>query len=131
MSTNSTNGQYRRPSIDPHAADQYIERFQEGDLPLRNAWEQAVQVEAPDKHYHEARLYPPADLLMTCKNGVVTTVLFASKTRIEAPGKVRCGGCGHPHEPLLTTETCPWCGATAEAGRSTGAITLTRTEGDR
>ena len=130
MKTTSTSGQYGRTVTSNHAEDQYADRF-DGDVPLVTAWERGVRVEAPDKHYHEARFYPPTDVLMTAKNDVITTVMYASQTRVEAPGKVRCQGCGHPHEPLRTTETCPWCGATVDQGRSVGTITITtRGEGD-
>lgn len=130
MNTKPTSGQYQRTVVSSHAADEYEKRYENGDVPLRTAWERGVRVEAPDKNYHEARLFPTEDLLMTCKNGVITTVMYASKTRVKAPGKVRCEGCGHPHEPLRTSETCPWCGATADAGRSVGAIALTYKGGD-
>ena len=130
MNTKTTSDQHQRPVVSSHAADKYGNRFDNGDIPLATAWERGVRVEAPDKDYHEARLHPLMDLLMTCKNGVITTVMYASRTRVHAPGKVRCHGCGHPHEPLRTNETCPWCGSTAEAGRSTGAISITRKGGD-
>lgn len=123
MNATPTSGQSGRTVTSNHAEDEYARRFN-GDVPLITAWERGIHVEAPDKHYHEARLYPPTNLLMTAKNGVITTVMYASQTRVNAPGTVRCQGCGHPHEPLRTTETCPWCGATANAGRSTGAITI-------
>lgn len=124
MSTNPTSNQYGHTVTSDHAENKYADRFDD-DVPLVMAWEHGVPVEAPDKHYHEARLYPPTNLLMTAKNGVITTTMSASKTRVKAPDKVRCQGCGNPHEPLQTTETCPWCGATADEGRSTGAITIT------
>ena len=130
MDTQPISDPYRRPVISLHAADQYESRFDNGDVTLITAWERGVKVDAPEKHYHEARFYPPTDLLMTCKNGVITTVMYASKTRVNAPEAVRCQGCGHPHEPLRTKETCPWCGSTADAGRSAGAISLVRKGGD-
>jgi rubrerythrin len=130
MSAQSLHGQSGRTVSSNHAEDEYAERF-DGDVPLITAWERGIRVEAPDKHYHEARFYPPTDLLMTVKNGVITTAMYASRTRVKAPGKVQCQSCGHPHEALQTQETCPWCGATADGGRSTGAITITtRGEGN-
>jgi len=130
MNTKSINSQYSSTTATIHAEERYKQRFDSGDLPLVTAWERGVRVEAPDKEYQEARLHPPSDLLMTTKGGVITTVLFASRERVKAPGKIRCQGCGHPHEPLKTNETCPWCGSTAEVGRSTGQITLIRNGGD-
>jgi hypothetical protein len=102
MNTKTTSDQHQRPVVSSHAANEYDNRFDNGDIPLATAWERGVRVEAPDKHYHEARLHPLMNLLMTCKNGVITTVMYASKTRVQAPGKVRCQGCGHPHDPRAT-----------------------------
>ncbi len=124
MKFNTVSGCSGRTQTTYHAEKQYADRF-ESDIPLISAWKRGVRVEAPDKHYDEARLYPPADLLMTAKGGDITTVMFASQTRILAPGKVRCDGCDYLHEPIRTAETCPWCGSTADVGRSAGAIKLT------
>lgn len=124
MKFHPVSGRSGRAKTTYHAEEQYVERF-ENDVPLISAWERGVRVNAPDKHYDEARLYPPADLLMTAKGSEITTVMYASETRIDPLGKVRCDGCGHPHEPIRPTETCPWCGSTADVGRSTGAIKLT------
>lgn len=123
MKFNPTSGRSGRTTTTYHAERQYGDRFV-SDVPLISAWEQGVRVEAPDKHYDEARFYPPSDLLMTAKGGELTTVMYASKTRILAPGKVRCDGCSHPHDPIQISEACPWCGSTADVGRSTGAIKL-------
>ncbi len=128
MNRPPTSDQHHHPNVSSHAADRYDSRFDNGHEPLTTAWERGVRVEAPDKNYHAARVHPPMDLLMICKNGVITTVIYASETRVQAPGKVQCQGCGHPHEPLRTDETCPWCGSTVEAGRTAGAISLIRKE---
>jgi rubrerythrin len=130
MTAQPTSSPSGRTDTSIHAEDKYDNRF-DADVPLITAWERGVRVEAPDKHYHEARLHPPTGALMTAKNGVITTVMYANKTLVKAPDKTRCQSCGQPHEPLRTTETCPWCGATAEDGRSTGTITITtRGEGN-
>ncbi len=123
MKYNTWSGQSGRTETTDHAEEQYAERF-DCDVPLINAWLDGVQVEAPHKHYDEARLYPPADLLMTAKGGAITTVMYASQTPIRAPGKVWCLDCDYPFEQTLTTKVCPWCESPA-VGLTVGGVKVT------
>lgn len=129
MSTTLSNDTYRHPPITIHADERSDERFSELDLNLALVWERGVAVELPDKDYDAARYYPPSDLVLLLRGGVVTTALYASESRVNAPGLVQCDSCNEPHDPVTIEETCPWCEATIDGGWSSGPITLRREGG--
>jgi hypothetical protein len=124
----TTSDPYQRPPIqEPHAPNQWTERFPDHDVDIQTAWERGLPALAPLKDGEAFRLYPPENALLILRDGLLRTAIPANDTLVLPEEDLeRCQQCGNAHEPLDTDETCPWCDATLKAGRSTGPITIRR-----
>lgn len=122
----TTSDPYQRPPVQqPHAPNQWAERFPNHDVDIQTAWEVGLPALAPQKEGEAFRLYPPEDALIILRGGLIRTAI-PERTTIVYPDcdLDQCQECDNPHEPLGTAELCPWCGATLNAGRSSGQLTM-------
>ena len=94
------------------------------DISLDDAWEQSVDVVAPEADCTSARLYPPYDALLVVKHTTVTTVLH-NDGRLETPGLIECAGCENLADPV-DNDTCPWCGDALSGTVRSGRVTISR-----
>lgn len=81
-----------------------------------------MPVEAPGVAGTRVRLYPPYDVVLVVRRGMLRTVLY-NDGRLAAPGLHECETCGDLVDPVADA-SCPWCGAplgeTAGAGPGDG-----------
>jgi hypothetical protein len=110
-------------TITGHARCRWATRTPISDpVALRRAWSKGLDVEAPEVNGEAVRLYPPHDLLLVKRDGVLRTVLNADYSRLDATGYAKCSGCGCLDDPL-TGDECSWCGASLDLP---GGITISR-----
>jgi hypothetical protein len=107
-----------------HARDRWIKRTP-ADISLEAAWNQALDVEAPEADATAARLFPPYNALLLVKHANLTTVLYNHDHRLNTPGLTDCPRCGDLID-LVDYETCPWCGADCTRTARPGCVTITR-----
>ena len=107
-----------------HARDRWIKRTP-ADISLEAAWNQALDVEAPEADATAARLFPPYNALLLVKHANLTTVLYNHDHRLNTPGLTDCPRCGDLIDPV-DYETCPWCGADCTRTARPGCVTITR-----
>ena len=121
MSITNTNSTTSTLRISDHATARWAARTPVATpIGLRHAWATGLVMQAPEVDGDEVRLYPPYDLLMVKRGGIIRTVLHADYRRLDATGYQRCHECGDLHDPLTGSE-CQWCGTTTEM---VGAITI-------
>jgi hypothetical protein len=107
-----------------HARDRWIKRTP-ADISLEAAWNQALDVEAPEADATAARLFPPYNALLLVRHANLTTVLYNHDHRLNTPGLTDCPRCGDLIDPV-DYETCPWCGADCTRTARPGCVTITR-----
>lgn len=110
--------------VSEHAQEQWIDRMP-ADIPLEAAWNQALDVEAPEADSTAERLFPPYNALLLVKHTTLTTVLYNHAHRLNTPGLTDCPQCGDLVDPV-DHDTCPWCGADCAKTTQPGCVTLTR-----
>lgn len=109
------------PQITDHARARWASRTPVPDpVALRHAWSRGFEVQASEVDGETVRLYPPYDILLVKRDGVLRTVLNANYDRLDATGYAKCSECGCLHDPL-TGSKCRWCGAQTTAR---GGITV-------
>ena len=111
-------------TVSEHARDRWTERTP-ADVPLEAAWNQALDVEAPEADSTASRLFPPYNALLLVKHTTLTTVLHNHDHRLNTPGLSDCSRCGDLVDPV-DHDTCPWCGEDCVRTTRPGCVTLTR-----
>jgi hypothetical protein len=114
-------------AIHPHARTRWRERTRAG-VSLRRAWQQAWTVSAPAADADFTRLFPPYDLLLIYRGGMLRTVMH-NDGRIDAPRLVECPACDTVNDPF-ETRTCRWCTCNADLETTCGAFDI-KQEGDQ
>lgn len=122
-STHYTHDQSYVPHINrPHAVEQWTDRTP-ADIPLVDAWREAVPVHAPECNAHSTRLYVPYDALLVERAGLLRTVLH-NDDRIDVDGLSICPNCNGLYDPVWSSSVCRWCGETLPDRRKTSGVTL-------
>jgi hypothetical protein len=125
MSIHYTHEQSYNPPIErPHAETRWTERTP-AEPSLRDAWQAAIPVDAPDCDAETVRLYAPYDVLLVVRAGVLRTVLHADDDRTDHAGLSPCEGCGDLVDPVRDAR-CPWCDAPLATMEVPGGVTLRR-----
>jgi len=120
---------YVPPINRPHAIDQWTDRTP-AELPLVDAWKEAIPGRRPECDADSTRLYVPYDALLIERGGVLRTVLH-NDGRIDTDGLSVCPSCKGFYDPLHSDGDCRWCNAPLPSRRSTSGVTLVVGGGQR
>lgn len=116
------------PTITGHARGRWCERSDMPTVDPATAWEDGLTVEVPEKEYSEARLYPPAEVVLLRQDEAIVTVLCAGRCHISSGGLFRCSSCGQVTRFQRSRDGCEWC-ETPLAGVTESGVRIERNVG--